>query len=212
MIIVLCNHEVLVWGIPPLSPHPPDLLDDNPTHISPLLKTSLPDNIARKSKRIRWEMILDWYAGPSQSIHLGVSTELVDLHNVEIVIKPDLSDISLHVINTCQLTSDFYNILRPQYHIFEDHTHVSEGYVVANGIYRIYIRSTSSPPPDIISPESPIFLKLSLPGLRALRISTSCPASGRFVYFPRNTDRQIVVVDFLKVGRQGLHHMTLRSL
>jgi hypothetical protein len=191
MIIVLCNHEVLVWGIPPLSPHPPDLLDDNPTHISPLLKTSLPDNIARKSKRIRWEMILDWYAGPSQSIHLGVSTELVDLHNVEIVIKPDLSDISLHVINTCQLTSDFYNILRPQYHIFEDHTHVSEVFVRHNESC-IYIRSISSPP-NIISPESPI-LSLGAPQ----RISTSCPASGRIVHFPWNNSHEIIVVDFLK--------------
>ena len=90
MIIVLHNHKVLVWGIPPLSPHPLDFLNDNPTHLSPVLNTSLPDNIARKSKSIRWERILDWYAGSSQSIHLGVSTKESNIHNVEIVIKPDL--------------------------------------------------------------------------------------------------------------------------
>jgi hypothetical protein len=195
MIIVLCNHEVLVsGGIPPLSPHPPDFLNDNPP-ISPTLKTSLPDDITCNSERIWWETILDWYAGSSQSIHLGVSVYNWNLnHDVKIVIKPDLSDISLYVINTRQLTPDFYTILDPQYHIFEDHTHVSEVDVLKN---RIYIRSTSSPP-NVISPESPIFLKLSLPGLGALDISTSCPASGRFVYCPRNDYLEIVVVDFLK--------------
>jgi hypothetical protein len=193
MIIVLCNHEVLVWGIPPLSPHPPDFLNDNPP-ISPPLKTSLPDDITCNSNRLWWERILDWYAGSSQSIHLGVSIENWN-HNVKIVIKPDLSDISLYVINTCQLTPDFYTILDPPYHIFEDHTHVSEVDVTKN---RIYIRSTLSPPPNIISPESPIFLKLSLPERRSHEISTSCPASGRIVYFPRDDYNEIVVVDFLK--------------
>ena len=189
MIILLHNHKVSVWGIPPLSPHPPDFLNDNPTHISPILKTSLPDNIARKSKSIRWEVILDWYAGSSQSIHLGVSTEESNIHNVEIVIKPDLSDISLYVINTCQL--DFHTILCPQYHIFEDHN-VSEMHVWSHAS-RIYIRSMSSPP-NIISPESPKFLTVSLHGLNPSGISTSCPASGRCVYFPQENYRHIVVV------------------
>ena len=201
MIIVLRNHKVLVWGIPPLSPHPPDVLNDNPIHISPLLKTSLPDYITRKSERIRWETILDWYSGSSQSIYLGVSAEDLDLniHNVKIVIKHDLSDISLHVINTCQLTFDSRAILCPKYHIFEDHTHVSEVYANRDDSW-LFIRSMSSPPPNIISPESLIFLKLSLPGLGAHWISgsTSCPASGGVVHFPRNNSHEIVVVDFLK--------------
>jgi hypothetical protein len=202
MIIVLCNHKVLVWGIPPLSPHPPDFLNDNPP-ISPPLKTSLPDHIARKYKRIRWEEILDWYAGSSQSIHLGISEFSVEdldlnIHNVKIVIKPDLSDISIHVINTCQLAPDFHTILYPKYHILEDHTHVSQAHLVDAHEGMICIRSTSSPPSNIISPERPIFLKLSLPGLGGLRGSTSCPASGRFVYFLGNNFHEIVVVDFLK--------------
>ena len=62
-----------------------------------------------------------------------------NLHNVKIVIKPDLSDISLHVINTCCLTSETNGILCPQYHIFEDHTHVSEVYVNSNKS-QIFIR------------------------------------------------------------------------
>ena len=141
MIIVLHNHKVLIWGIPPLSPHPPDFLNNNPTHISPLLKTSLPDHITRNSERFRWETILNWYVGSSQSIHLGVSPEDSIIHNLEIVIKPDLSDISLHVINTSSLAPNFRTILYPQYHILEDHTHVSQ--TTHEGIY---IRSTSSPP------------------------------------------------------------------
>jgi hypothetical protein len=203
MIIVLNDQEVLVWGIPPLSPHPPDLLNDNPTHISPLLKTSLPDDITRNSELILWETILNWYAGSSQSIHLGVSAEDWDSnHNVKIVIKPDLSDISLHVINTCQLAPDFHT-LYPRYHILEDHTHVSQAYLMDDHEGMIYIRSTSSPPSNIISSESPIFLKLSLPGVEAHSMSTSsCPASGRFVYIPRDDtledNLEIVVVDFLE--------------
>jgi hypothetical protein len=197
MIIVLHNHKVLIWGIPPLSPHPPDFLNDN-THISPLLKTSLPDDITRNSEGIQWEMILDWYAGSSQSIHLGVSTEDSNIHNVEIVIKPDLSDISLHVINTCQLTCNFHTILCPQYqyHILEDHTHVSQVYVMDDHEGKMHIRSMSSRPPNIISPESPIKLTLLLPG--AHKRVTSCPASGRFVYCQQNNYREITVVDFLK--------------
>ena len=196
MIIALCNHKVLVWGIPPLSPHPPDFLHQNPTHISPLLKTSLPDDIIRNSECIVWETILDWYAGSSQSIHLGVSAEDWDLnHDVKIVIKPDLSDISLHVINTCQLVPDFCTILRPQYHIFEDHTHVSQPYIIDKDEGRIHMRSTSSRLPNIL-PERPIILKLSLPGLRVL--PSSCSASGRFVYFPWDHCHEIVVVDFLE--------------
>ena len=107
-----------------------------PTTISPVLKASLPDDITRNSDRIRWETILDWYAayaGSSQLIHLSVSIdgsiEDLNIHNVEIVIKPDLSDISLHVITTCQLAPHFRSVLEPQYHILEDHTLVSEVYV-----------------------------------------------------------------------------------
>ena len=198
MIIVLCNDKVLIWGIPPLSPHPPDLLNNNPTPISPLLKTSLPNDITRNSKYILWEGILDWYAGSSQSIHLGVSDRFLDLtiHNVEIVIKPDLSDISLYVINTCQLAPNFHGIMLPQYHILEDHIHVSEINVFDSYEKEIYIRSTSSRPPDIISPESPIVLKLSIPDIPAT--PASCPTSGRFVYLPRDNYRTIVVADYLK--------------
>ena len=190
MIIALSNDKVLVWGMPPLSPHPLDFLNDNPTRIPPLLKTSLPDDITRKSECILWETILDWYAGSSQSIHLGVLDEDLDsdIHNVEIVIKPDLSDIFLYVINTCQFARGLHSICSPQYHILEDHTHVSE-VDVTNDDSRIYIRST---------PENPIFLGLSLPGLGALHMSTSCPASGRVVYFRRRNYREMVVVDFLK--------------
>ena len=155
----------------------------------------MPDDITRNSEHFRWETILNWYVGSSPSIHTGVLAKDLDLniHNVKIVIKPDLSDISLHVINTCQLTPGLRSILIPQYHILEDHTHVSEVHVsevgVTNNDNEIYIRST---------PESPIFLRLSLPGLGALNMSTSCPASGRVVHFAPNNLHQIVVVDFLK--------------
>ena len=139
-------------------------------------------------------MILDWYAGSLQSIHLGVSTNVSNIHDVEIVIKPDLSDISLHVINTWQVAPGFQPLLRVQYHIFEDHTHVSQAYVMNDRKGKMHIWSTSSRPPNVISPESPIILTLSLP--RVYAITSSCPASGRFVYV--NFSHKIVVLDFLK--------------
>ena len=152
-------------------------------------------NNSSPTKYILWEIILNWYAGSSQTIHLGVSAEDWDLnHDVKIVIKPDLSDISLYVINTCQFARGLPSIFYPQYHILEDHTHVSEVYFDPDGS-QIYIRST---PPNVISPESPIFLKLSLPGLNVNGISTSCPASGRVVHCLRNNPHEIIVVDFLK--------------
>jgi hypothetical protein len=212
MIIVLANDKVSVYGIPPLSPHPPDFLNNNLTHISPLLKTSLPNDITCNYTRIMWERILDWYASSSQSIHLGVSvfsTAALDnnIHNIEIVIKPDLSDISLHVSNTAQIAGDYFgSILCEDYHIFEDHTHVSEVFIVGDESW-IFIRSMS-PSPNIILPASPIIVTLSLPSLRALLLSSSCLASGRIVYVPIPCLRgswpwnnfhelEIVVVDFL---------------
>ena len=200
MIIVLHKNKVFIWGIPSLSPHSPDVFNDNPTHIPPLLKTSLPDDITCNYERIEWENIFDWYAGPLQSIHLGhlgVSTKVLDIRDVEIVIKPDLSDISLHVIDTHRLAPHFDTILWPKYHIFEDHTHVSQGHIVHDDKDRIwiYMRSTSRPPN--ILPESPRILRLSLPEVR--EGPSSCPASGRFVYsVDKNNCNEIVVADFLK--------------
>ena len=99
--------------------------------------------------------------------------------------------ISLFISSTL---ANFRTILCSQYHIFEDHTHVSEVYVKKDES-RVCIRSMSSRPPNIISPGSPIFVN----GPIAHRIPTSCLASGRIVYFPRDNDLEIVVVDFLNM-------------
>ena len=75
------------------------------------------------------------------------------LHNCKIVIKPDLSDVSVHIINTfqatqCEIRNMFYN----QYKICEG-TRVSCGTGRVLSQMRqnqwIYIRSVPSHPPNV---------------------------------------------------------------
>jgi hypothetical protein len=97
---------------------------------------------------------------------------------------------------------------RPQWHLSLCHQHLPTRtrfpqflhYIIPPIPYhhkgKMHIRSTSSRPPNIISPESPVILTLSLPERDTN--PTSCPTSGRFVYCRQSTSREIVIVDFLK--------------
>ncbi|KAF8802153.1 hypothetical protein BYT27DRAFT_6771427 [Phlegmacium glaucopus] len=61
-IIVLCEEDILVWAIPPLSPQPqpPDFSDHNPTHIPSLLRIPLPHGILHHTEVVEWKRISDW--------------------------------------------------------------------------------------------------------------------------------------------------------
>ncbi|KAF8805716.1 hypothetical protein BYT27DRAFT_6653622 [Phlegmacium glaucopus] len=58
-IILLCEEDILVWAIPPLSPQPqpPNFFDHNPTHIPSLFRIPLPDGILHHTEIVGWKMI-----------------------------------------------------------------------------------------------------------------------------------------------------------
>ena len=145
-------------------------------------------------------MISEWHSVSLQSIHLGILCHAFKLHDCKIVIKPDLSDISLHIVNTFQLTADEFNtMLQERYNVCED-THISCGpgkFFPQNHQRRIHIRSRPSHPSNVRTPRCPVILNVSLPGSRFCSQS-SCPASGRFVHLDMNdNNHRIVIVDFL---------------
>ena len=107
-IILLCNEGIHIWAIPPLSPHPSDFrdyfldyfLDNNSTHIPPLFNIPYPDGIVLHNDEIsEWMIVASWYLGFCDSVCFDVSYMNSDRQRFKIIIKPDLSDVSLHAIN-----------------------------------------------------------------------------------------------------------------
>jgi hypothetical protein len=118
-VIVLHDLEILIWAIPPLSPQPPDSFDQNPTHIPPLF--IIPYNIRPGPEFIRWNTISSWYFGSSQPLYCDMLCQDSTIHRFEIMLKPDLSTASLHVINTSEITPhNFHNVYLPEYAICGD--------------------------------------------------------------------------------------------
>ena len=119
-VIVLCASEeaVLIYAIPPLSPQPLNFYDDNPTHIPPLFKISFPNDIVLHS---RWKTTPSWYFGSSQSLYFDILSRVSKLHRFKIILKPDLSTASLHVVNKPELTPhNFSSVCLQEYRICED--------------------------------------------------------------------------------------------
>lgn len=103
-VIVLFEEAVKIWAIPPLSPQRPDFSDRNPTtHIPPLFTLLFPDGIARPHARIRCNTISSWFFGSSHPLYFDIFCQFSKLQRLQIILKPDLSSASLHVINTCEL-------------------------------------------------------------------------------------------------------------
>ena len=121
------------------------------------------------------------------------------LHRFKLIVKPDLSDASLHVIHTSELTPhNFDHVSFESYRIFED-TLVScwiddcpddpDPYQCG-----IYTGLTSARFANVISQGGPA-AKMLLPvmGSHHYRLF-SCPASGRFVLL--DSWRNVIVLDF----------------
>jgi len=129
-IIVLCKEGILIWAIPPLSPQPSDdsdlcdyFLDNNSTHIPPLSKILFPDGIARRIHEVEileFMTVPSWYFGSSESVYFDIIYTDSILQRLKIVIKPDLSDASLHVVNMTEIISDdFIKSLTEGYRVCE---------------------------------------------------------------------------------------------
>ena len=199
-VIVLCEEAVLIWAIPPLLPQPPDFFDHNPAHIPPLFTIPFPDGIVLHSEFIGWKTISSWYSGSSQFLYFNMLCQDCKIHRFQIMLKPDLSAASLHVINTSELTPhDFDYVSFEDYRICED-TLVSCWIDFDHGRQRasgVYTGLTSSRFANIISHGGPA-AKMLLPDIGREYRPFSCPASGRFVLLVRDDSNNgnVVVFDF----------------
>ena len=172
-IIVLCGKGVLVWAIPPLLPHSLDhFLDDNPTHLPPLFEIPFPDHIDNLGIR-SWNTITSWYFGSWDSIYFDLLLRDYTIERFKLIVKPDLSDASLHVINTFKLPP----LIRFQYfkHYAYLNDRICEDTLVSfwgSSIYRCGVYA------GLKSAE--VDLMYMIDGYSSY--SSLCPASGKLVY------------------------------
>ena len=195
VVILLDEEVILIWAIPPLSHQPPVFFDHNPTHIPPLFTIPFPDGIELDFERLRWNKIDPWYLGFSQPLYLDVSSRdsSSKLHRFQIMLKPDLSTASLHVINTLTFTHDFNGVIFKDYRICEDtlvscwsHWDRLEG--------GVYTGLTSARFANFSSHDGPA-AKMPLPDIGSEYNLCCCPASGRFVRL--DYSNRVAVLDFL---------------
>ncbi|KAF8800465.1 hypothetical protein BYT27DRAFT_6832561 [Phlegmacium glaucopus] len=146
-----------------------------------------------------------WYFGSSQPLYFDmVHPRHPELQRFKIIIKPDLSDATLHFINTLQLTPrDFERVATPSTSNICEDTLVS--FPDQCGIYTGSISLSHTT--NTISQGDSYVVSMLLPVDGCGSSHSLCPASGRFVhldwyydYYPGRTSR-IVVVDFLPHSR-----------
>ena len=197
--IVFCEEGILIWAIPPLLPHSPDLfLDENPRprRLPPLFKIPFPTNIVHYDI-YRWKTVSSWYFRSQESVYyLDSLRRNLKLDRFKLVLKPDLSEASFHVINSFEPRVTH----RRDYTLKENISHYSSFYRVCEGApfsfwctgYKCGVDTgfTSADFPDniIAANDSRWISKYS---------HSLCPASGRFVYCPygKLDDARLVVVD-----------------
>jgi hypothetical protein len=182
----------------------------NPTHRPPLFK--IPDGILiHTPKMINWMTVSSWYYRSWESVYFDFlyysdsspsepwpnSPEFLDffyngskLQRFKIIVKPDLSDVSLKVINIPEVVSvGFMKSLASN--------RVCEGYRICEGAFvcfwkdrttwGAYTGLTSAPFTNVVTRWNG-------------STDSLCPASGRFVYCTDNGDEsfittRLVVVD-----------------
>ena len=122
--------------------------------------------------------ISPWYIGSWESVYFDIFHMDSKLQRFKIIIKPDLSDASLHLINMSEITSyDFLDSLE----VYRDS--FCEGYRICEDTlvyfwnnhfmtWGAYVGSTPTPFTKVVTAQrNEFFDSLSL-----------CPTSGRFVY------------------------------
>ena len=197
-VIVLREHELLIWAIPPLSSQPPDFFfNHNPTHIlPPLFKIPFLDDIAPYSERIIWNTILSWYFGSSHPLYFDMLCHDSKSHRVQFMLnlKPDLSTASLHIINTSEITYDFDDGFFKDYRICENIL-VSCWSRRDNYECGLYTQLTSARSVNVVShgiSAAKMPLHDIANGCRSRLFL--CPASGRFLLLDSNNS--VSVLDF----------------
>jgi hypothetical protein len=171
--------------MPPLSPQPSDLrhfLDNNSTHIAPLLKIPLPDGIVRDTPILTWLTLSSWYFASWESVYFDIIYTDSTLQRFKIIIKPDLGDVSLQFLNRSEIIS---NDLMKSLELYM----ICDGYMICDDAlvyfwndrkgWGAFAGLTSAPFTNVVTRWN---------GL----IDSLCPTSGRYVYC---TSDGIVVVD-----------------
>ena len=197
-VIVVSNEAVLIWAIPPLSPQPPDFSDHNHTHMPPpLFKIPLP-GIFLHPARIN-HVVCAWYFGSLQPLYFGMLCQDT-LYKFQIILKPDLSAASLHVINNSEITMHRnLNIASSSNYMICEDTLVSfciHSDPRSNGYQwrcEVYTESISPRLANGISPGG-FTGKIVLPDTENDSILFLCPASGRLVRL--DSRNSVDVLDF----------------
>ena len=195
-VIVLCDEGILICAIPPLSSQPPDFSDHNPTHIPPLFTIPFPDDIqvVLRSEYIEWKTTSSWYFGSSLAhpLYFDILCQDSKLHRFKLIVEPDLSDASLHVIFSSNLTPHDFDFEQfESYSICED-TLVSCW--ISEDECGVFMGLTSPRFANVISHGDPRpATKISLHIGNGYHLS-SCPASGRFLFLDRRS--RAFVLDF----------------
>ncbi|KAF8802299.1 hypothetical protein BYT27DRAFT_7197407 [Phlegmacium glaucopus] len=198
-LVILHEGGILIWAIPPLS-QPADFDRDNIPRLQPLIRLKFPDGLARHPEPPIWRRMSRWYSGSSQPLYFDMVHERhLELQRFKIIIKPDLSDATLHFIDTLQLTPrDSERLATPSTSNICEDTMVS--FWDTSDDCGIYTGSILSHPTNTVSHRDPYAVSILLPVDGRGHSHSLCPASGRFVhldYDDHDDISTIVVVDFL---------------
>jgi hypothetical protein len=182
--------------MPPLSPQSSDLhhfLNNNSTHIPPLLKIPFPDGFVRGIPIHSWLTVSSWYFGSWESVYFDILYTDSILQRFKIIVEPDLSEVSLHFINIFEITGISNELVTSSY---GNRDRICRGYMICDDalVYfwngrkmgRAYTGLTTAPLTNFVTRYNG-------------QIESICPTSGRFVYRTDDRDhdnrRKIGVVD-----------------
>ena len=142
---------------------------------------------------MRWKTTSSWYFGSSHPLYFDMLCRHSILRRFKLIVKPDLSDASLHVINPSQLTPrKFEDVHTQSYRICEDtlvFCWTDDAYEFECGVYTLTFAHSA----NVTSHGGPTF-KMLLPYIGPDYRYFSCPASGRFVGL--DSSKNVVVHDF----------------
>ena len=141
-----------------------------------------------------WKTISSWYFVSSHPLYFDMMREDFTLHRFQIILAPDLSTVSLHVINTHEpIPHDFVYVSFEDYRICEDTLVCCSLCEVPSLRWGVYTGLTSPSFANVISRGSPA-AKMLLPDIGHKYFLSSCPASGRFIRLESNNS--VAVLDF----------------
>ncbi|KAF8801190.1 hypothetical protein BYT27DRAFT_7342089 [Phlegmacium glaucopus] len=208
-IVVLHEEGIWIWAIPPLA-QPANFDHENLARLPPLIRLKFPDGLALHPEPPTWITMSSWYFGSSQPLYFDmVHAGHLRLQRFKLIIKPDLSDATLHFINTLQLNA----------HDSEDMGTPSTSNICDDILvcfwdtfnqYGVYTGSIISHPTNTISHRDPSVLSMLLPLDGCGHSHSLCPASGRLVHLDWGDIDRIVVFDFLPL--HGPDSGTISSL